>query len=387
MKPLKFSKITLFAILLILLILGIGIFILWFTSTCGGDMRFVPPCRQWYTPLVQLAPAQPLPTLQVERIDPNIYPTPTPLAEPFDYTKVLPQGSRGSYVIFNPNEKVRFLNSRIESSGGIYVIPATESFGGEFFYQGLDVDASEVVFSCLVDFKQTPCSPGAPMAQRFSIPEDQRIIIPIEFSPFPEGLHDVAIIYWLDPYKDDEDERLRSQENVIAWRMSVAVNGSTASPGIDYPIFESTQAAFAAKGIYVSNTTDILDPEYGGVYVQYDLRAKAGQLVDFYLHIDNIAAIDVDYALTGLINYQQVPLIWQGKAYTPLYTRAKAYAWQTAKISIRAPTEPGTYEFQVTSVLMPFAHLDRFRYYVDQIITPITLYFPSSVRMRLIVEP
>jgi len=241
----------------------------------------------------------------------------------------------------------------------------------------------------MVDHSQTPCSPGAEVTQTVTPFYGEDIVLPIKISDLEQGLHDLAVIFWMDPYAYQDDpnstERIDTQFQLNGLRASLAVGGDTTPPDISYPVLSSSPfAAFGIEGVVLSDKENPLD-ERGAVQYTTYLRAQSGEPFIVYLHLNNRTNMGIDYVIVAFINYEQVPILWQGKLSMPLYTHVKARAWEVAPVKIVAPKEAGHYELQVVGIMLPYARMDLagpdgYGKYIDY---PLPVFFQASTRIYL----
>lgn len=232
-------------------------------------------------------------------------------------------------------------------------------FVGQFRLRNARPEAHDFAITCLVDHVQTPCTPDKSLVQSMTLQADEEILLPLETPGLVRGLHDFSVTFWQDPYADHEDPGADSRvfdSNTYRARVSIFVDGDTAPPTPDYEN-PSGQPSHNSIDFTVSQE---LDPrvEGGSFPIMTHISASTGELFELYIHLNNRESTTIDYAVTAFINYQQTPIYRDGEPHTPLYVHVPASTWQPVAVQVRAPDEPGHYEFIVVRTLFPFARLD-----------------------------
>jgi len=256
-------------------------------------------------------------------------------------------GIEGTYAEQVPGTYDAF---RVEESG---------PFVGRFWLWNARLEAHEFAITCLVDHVQTPCTPDKPLVQLMTLQADEEILLPLEIPGLARGRHDFSVTFWQDPYADHENPAADSRvfdSNTYRARVSIFVDGDTVPPTPDYEN-PSGQPSHDSIDFTISQE---LDPriEGGSFPIMTHISASAGELFELYIHLNNRESATIDYAATAFINYQQVPIYRDGEPHTPLYVHVPASTWQPVAVQVRAPDEPGHYEFVVVGTLFPFARLD-----------------------------
>lgn len=218
------------------------------------------------------------------------------------------------------------------------------------------------MITCLVDFMQLPCSPGAPLTQPVTLEYGQIAKLPIHIAGLEQGLHDLTVVFDRDlaEERDDPQAKARLHPKVMAIRASLAVGGDT-TPGIrsvqSLPIALHTTGL---DGILLSTKAMPWD-RYGGVQPETLIKVDPGQKMKLYLHLSNSQPVQVDYALSAFLDHQQVPLVYRGQGYVPLHLSAKSQAMYVIPIEFTSPFQPGHYELVVYGEPFPQARMDLTR--------------------------
>jgi hypothetical protein len=110
------------------------------------------------------------------------------------------------------------------------------------------------------------------------------------------------------------------------------------------PILRGRESTF-----YISESAELVEKN-GGILIWLTTHARQGEMIDFYIHFtyDEIQfPDDRPMAAMAFINYEQVPIYVDGKAHLPLYVQRKKGTWQSIAVQVRAPDQPGIYEFVI----------------------------------------
>jgi hypothetical protein len=232
-------------------------------------------------------------------------------------------------------------------------------FIGQFWLWNARLEAHEFALTCLVDHVQVPCTPDKPLVQSVTLQTDEEILLPLEIPGLVRGLHDFSVTFWQDPYADHKDPEADSRvfaSKTYRARVSILVDGDTTPPAPDYENLLG-QPAHNSTDFTISQE---FDPRIEGdsFPIVTFVSASADELFDLYIHINNRESSEIAYAITALIDYRQIPLYRDGESHTPYYIHVPASTWQPVDVQVRAPDEPGLYEFIVVGTLFPFARLD-----------------------------
>jgi hypothetical protein len=357
---------------------------------CSGIRSISPTCRNVRTPLVRLMPDRLIPTPIPTLIPPGAIPEgvmPNALLLPTSDRLPLPSGKSGGYMSF-----VGTWVNKASGDNSLFRVEMSSPFVGQFQLGAYYLDPIELLFTCMIDYVQTPCSPSTEVTQSISPSYGEDIVLPIKIADLEQGLHELTVIFWMDPYAyqdaPDSASRIDSQFQLNGLRASLAVGGDTTTPDISYPTLSSSpSAAFGIDGVVLSDKEDPLD-ERGAVQYTTYLVAQAGEPFNVFLHLNNRNHVGIDYAIVAFINYKQVPILLEGKTRLPLYTHVKARAWEVTSVEIVAPMEAGHYELQVVGIMLPYARMDLagpdgYGKYIDY---PLPVFFQASTRIDLDVH-
>ncbi len=227
-----------------------------------------------------------------------------------------------------------------------------EPFIGRFDLWNGTPETHTFAIACLVDHLQTPCTPGASWVQMVSLDADQKIQMPIEISGLTRGLHDFSVTFWHDPHMNRFDQFPANRARVTLFV------GDGVQPFVSVAYQDPPgQPPHGLGWVHISQERNFLNAD-GSMTPEVHMVASAGELFDFYIHLNNRNDVDVEMALTAFLDYEQIPLYRNGEAYVPLYILNRAQTWQPVAVQVRAPDEPGRYEFMVIGTAFPFARLD-----------------------------
>lgn len=256
--------------------------------------------------------------------------------------------------------------AQVPGAGGnkkAYYVEENASFVGHFELWHSYEETREFVLICLLDHRQTPCAPDAPLLQRVTLQPFERLIVSLETPALSRGLHDFSVTSWPDPYLDHEDPAADSRILGFATdrdRVSLFVGGDPAPPEVAVERLTGTQPFRELGYLYVNSQEDPFDT-YGGVEIASHLQVAPNAPVEFYIHLNNWLETnaDMDVAVTAFVDYRQVPLLRNGAPHTPLYVEVPGGTWQPVVVQLQAPSEPGLYELVVVGTLFPHAHMDK----------------------------
>jgi len=244
--------------------------------------------------------------------------------------------------------------------GNLYVVPSGRPFIGALELAIFNFpELPELIMVCLVDFIQTPCHEAGDIVQRVPLRSGELTQMPISIPNLSEGLHDLVIVLWDDNKAQPKSPHDPARERVTqkAFRTSIAVNGYTAPQSVTEQPLPWPYHVFGLEGLAISQAKDIWD-DYGTFDPITNLQVKPGQDVEFYLHVFNRQQVRVEWAVAAFIDYRQVPLIYESNKLMPMHYSAKAGGWYPIPVQIRAPLEPGGYEFVVIGEHFPGARMD-----------------------------
>jgi hypothetical protein len=262
-------------------------------------------------------------------------------------------GIQGTYAAQVPGE-----------NGQSYHVEENAPFIGHFELWHSYDETREFALICLLDHRQTPCAPDAPLLQHVILQPFEHLTVPLETPALSRGLHDFSVTYWPDPYLDPEDPAADSRILDFATdrdRVSLFVGGDPTPPEVAVERLTGTGPSHEIAFVNLHLREDPFGP-YGGIEYLTHLQAAPDAPVEFYVHLNNWleANADMDVAVTAFVDYQQVPLLRNGVPHTPLYVEVPAGTWQPVAVQLQAPSEPGLYELVIVGTLFPYARMDEF---------------------------
>lgn len=266
-------------------------------------------------------------------------------------------------------------------SSSSFRVEAGQPFIGQFWllnaYQG---ETRDFAIICLIDYVQTPCAVDQPLVRIETLAPMAELLLPLEIPVPGEGLHDLSVLFAIDPFPDqDAPEAYDRFRNIGAVRVNLYVDGIVTAP---IPEVEDPPGQLEAfNGSFVASPlAQPFDETSRRITWWTHTTVPAGELFDFYIHLNNRQSRAFDEAMIALIDYEQVPIYRQGQPQIPFYVRSRNGVWQPVAVQVRAPTKPGIYEFMVVGMTQPFSQLEIKGEYVGA---------PSvapSVRIRLEVQ-
>lgn len=241
----------------------------------------------------------------------------------------------------------------------LYVIDEGTPFIGQFMLGSFEPKPRAYSISCLVDFVQLPCTPGAVSAQTITLSERELVRIPVEINGLEQGLHDLTILIDRDLANDRENPQAESRwrDIVMALRASIAVNGETAPISREFQRLPLPLYSTGSDGIALS-LNRIAWNKVGVPQQNPLLSAKRGETTKFFLYLSNNQPIRVDFAVSAFIDSVQIPINYHHKSYQPWYVSAKARAQYVLPVDIVAPSEAGHYELVFYAQPFPQARMD-----------------------------
>ncbi len=234
-------------------------------------------------------------------------------------------------------------------------------FIGEFRLRSGKLEEHSYVLLCLFDYVQIPCSPQAdPFRFVQGVGQGDVVPVPLQVPIDDEGLHDLIVLYQEDPYlvgPVGSSLPDRTLQDLYEMRANVSVEGQVTSPTLSYvePSGQPGQGSIPYGCVPTDELENAVD-ERGGWIIWTETSAQAGEFVDFFLHFDNPQ--DHNYAVVAFVDFQQVPIYFDEVPHLPLYVQTRASTWHTLPVRIRAPEQPGRYEFRLIALAEPYAWLD-----------------------------
>ncbi len=353
-------------ILPLLALFGFGLYARIITGDCTGMViagKMLISAKQCFymkTPLVWLSPDRTIPSPSPTLIPPVGVPEdvdPRAIKGIAAESRILSKETVADY----PGGFIGIAGTWAEQSqadGALYVTASGEPFVGAFemgvfnFPQPL-----QLIVSCLLDFVQVPCEPGAQVAQKVLLESDHLLSVPIRLANMSDGLHDLVVVVWQDLAGASAEDPARIISYQKAVRVTIAAGGSTQTQPLDDQPLPIPFHVFGLDGLAVTMVKDPWD-SYGGLPPFAYIRARPGQALELYLHLFNQQSFRVDYAISAFMDYEQVALIYNGHAHSPLYFSTKADAWYPIRVVVRAPSSPGLHEFVILGEHFPQARMD-----------------------------
>lgn len=212
-----------------------------------------------------------------------------------------------------------------------------------------DLQSRNIILICLLDHVQIPCQPNTTKAQALTVKAGTQQLVPIQLIDLSVGLHDFDVLAVRDPYVDIEANDLESRTFMLSvyYPTNILVNGSLHPPTI-LTIIPLTRPAIENDELFsVASNAELFDkPDFIPYWL--DAEGNAGEMLNFNLHFTGTEnAGGGTIALMAFMNYEQVPLYFEGVPYKPLYIQRESNTWQTAPVQLQLPDKPGVYELYI----------------------------------------
>ena len=265
-----------------------------------------------------------------------------------------------------------------------YHIDEGQSFLGQINIFNGDSQPHQIAVICLLNHVQTPCTPASHLFEQYEIDPMTEFQPPVELPPLTVGRHDFDALVVRDPFDDitESDLDSRSETVSLAATRNLYV-GNLASPPdeIDtvYPPPNPGLQGYSSL-FWVGELPGLIKPN-GLIPVWLSSTVSPDEMVDFYIHLNGLDQPEGKIiTVTAFINYEQVPLYFEGKPYTPLFVEREARTWQPARVQVRAPHEPGIYELLIYGRAHAFEPIEIGR------LVPLVIFSDVSQRIRLEVR-
>jgi len=239
-----------------------------------------------------------------------------------------------------------------------------EPFVGQARIWNADPNPHDFAALCLLNYVQVPCTPESPTPHFQHFAANEEVFLPIELPELEDGRQDFEMLIVRDPYRDIDEPDLqhRSETFSISPNCLLYVGESTQPPHIEQ-IFPTPKPILRGHDVmfFISELAEPLE-EHGGILIWLSTSARPGEMIDFYIHFNGEETPFPDgrsMVAMAFIDYEQSPLYVNGKPHLPLYVRRKKGTWQPTAVQIRAPDQPGIYEFLVTVRDYAYPHLTK----------------------------
>ncbi|PIE79640.1 MAG: hypothetical protein CSA11_11035 [Chloroflexi bacterium] len=218
---------------------------------------------------------------------------------------------------------------------------------------------------CLLDYQQIPCHPDLPKEYILEISKDSfpSTRIPIHITDLQPGLHDLNVVIVRNPYEEGIDaigENIRYSILTTVGSYNLLKDGVVESANTIKPIRVEPEGRLDRPAILDVSTNPQLVNELGNIPLWIDAQGKVGEILPFFLHFNSDVYDEQGdtIAVTAFLNYEQVPLLYEGEEYLSFYVVREADSWQRASVSIQLPYEPGIYELFVVARTDAFSPLE-----------------------------
>jgi len=247
-----------------------------------------------------------------------------------------------------------------------YQVAAGEDFEAAFTIGNYEDTPAEMVFTCIVDFAQSPCAEGDTEIVRWlELGTYEDVTLEIQLPGLSEGLHDIILAMFFYPSEHSSDELFRCDSRFMYNydRISLYVGDSLATPNLNaIPFAEPDE--MGPMGMHTYSVSKRGGEEWEEAW--HLEEAAPGQVLEYYVTRNNPEAIAITYAFLGFLDFAQVPMSDEGMA---LYGEVESGKRATIRAALNAPSEPGDHEFLVLVADNP---------YLDQSELPSSTYLLSA---------
>lgn len=214
-------------------------------------------------------------------------------------------------------------------------------------------------FSCLIDYKQIPCSfeDHEEMTALYSInfAENEDRLIKFKTPKLSNGFHDFAILTFASPEKHSLDNQYRLSTDLkyfYAPRVVLHVGPPPYSPmAIDFRIGEARKNFEATNNGVVVNTI----PDSNTMPAWFSQDVKPGEILDYYIHLANDTGPNQTYVVMSFLDFLQIPISTNVDVdYVALKTGERI----EIPAQLTAPVEKGVHELMVIIARQPFKPLE-----------------------------
>ncbi|MEJ2558048.1 MAG: hypothetical protein P8186_17865 [Anaerolineae bacterium] len=266
-----------------------------------------------------------------------------------------------------------------------YRVPEHSSFRG-FFYLLNQRPAEEYLLTCLVDYRQVPCTFDGQqqLLYRVSIEDFGERTLPFETPTLAPGLHDLAILAFAKPTVHDlsREYRLSTDFNYLYAPRAVLLAGDEPwqTPSIEYTITGTrpTNKISPLEGLVINREEQELE-----IRAWITQEVRSGESTEYFVHLGNDTGPSHTRAVMAFLDYKQIPLAGadQWVAYVSLPTGTRA----VLPGRFVAPQEVGVHELVVVFAYDPFHMLEEPPLGSDRDLTQFSAIVESSIRVAIIV--
>lgn len=266
-----------------------------------------------------------------------------------------------------------------------YHIDEGQSFIGQVYIFNGDNQTHDIAVICLLNHVQTPCTPASSVVRQYVIAPMTEFNPPVEIPPLPPGRHDFDVLVVRDPYVDIMENDLDSRSRTLApaATRNLYVGDLSSPPDDDIEtVFPPPKPGLKnySSMFWVGELPELLNAN-GHIPIWLSSTVSPDEILNFYIHFNGLDEPEGKIiAVTAFINYEQVPLYYEGEPYTPLFVKRETKTWQPTEVQVRVPHEPGIYE------LLIFARAHAFESIEIGRLQPLVIFSEVSQRIRLEVK-
>lgn len=266
-----------------------------------------------------------------------------------------------------------------------YQVPANSSFRG-FFYLLNQRSAEEYLLTCLVDYRQVPCTFDGQqqLLYRISVEDFGERTLPFETPSLVPGLHDLAVLAFAKPDVHDlsGEYRLSTDFNYLYTPRAVLLAGDEPwqTSSIEYIITgtQPTSKTSPLEGLVVNREEQELE-----IRAWMTQTVRSGETIEYFAHLGNDTGPSRSLAVMSFLDYKQIPLdgAEQWVAYVSLPTGTRA----VLPGRFVAPQKVGVHELVVVMAYDPFHMLEDPFQGSDRDLTQFSEIVEPSIRVAIIV--
>ena len=252
-------------------------------------------------------------------------------------------------------------DQKVAETPFVFRTEVSQPFIGQFHLWSDRLVPHTYVLTCMLDYRQIPCTPYSPITETRSLSPDEDWYVPLQIPIETVGVHDLLVVFQEDPRRDGTDERGgdRTSGDLKAARVNIIAGASDEHPPIRYQALSQRPTTRRwGSGFIVSDREDPSVPQGGWPYWT-NASVQAGQELQFYLHFDNRDEQVFRYAAVAFIDFIQMPIKVRGTAHPVIFARARPKVWQTLTGTVQVSQGTGRHEFRLLGVVEPYIILNE----------------------------
>jgi len=255
-----------------------------------------------------------------------------------------------------------------------YSLSPGQSFKGYYEVENIRPRKESYIILTFLDYELIPISLGGKKAlsHRISLEANETKWWPIDTGLLPKGFHTYTMLLIWEPDNHSLDQEFRFATE-FAFLSSNQANITVG--GVDPP----SKIDLTTKN---SSTSKDSKNNYDGVRINKKDKdidfwlkeeAKAGEKVDYYIHVANGTDSTMNYSLIALLDFKPINIIEDKEV---IFVSVPPKTTRHIKTSFNAPKKKGTYELMVVRGVKPLTKINN---EPDAMIEP-------SIRVPIIVN-